>query len=63
MNPPARYLPRAESAPSCRKHSHDKRPLFPKTGARSTTDIIRTGYFHAALRSGSRSILAAGRAG
>jgi hypothetical protein len=37
---PARYLPRAGSAPELPKRIPPTTPLFPKTGARSTTDSI-----------------------
>ena len=40
MNPPARYLPRTGSAPELPKRIPPTMPLFPKTGARSTTDSI-----------------------
>jgi hypothetical protein len=40
MKSPARYLPRAGSAPELPKRIPPTTPLFPKTGARSTTDSI-----------------------
>ena len=40
MNPPPAICRAQGAHRAAEKHSPDKRPLFPKTGARSTTDSI-----------------------
>ena len=51
MNPPPAIC-RAQGVHELpKKHSPDKRPLFPKTGARSTTGSLEMGCFQAAFRS------------